>query len=72
MGTTKDTLPHAGVVPGSENQWILAGFNGGGMAMIFTLAGAIAGMVLHGQPFEQTNIPSMFKTTSERLSTMRF
>lgn len=72
MGSTKDALPHAGLVPGSDNQWILAGFNGGGMAMIFTLAKAISGMVLHGETFEQAGILSMFKTTSERLEAMRF
>jgi glycine/D-amino acid oxidase-like deaminating enzyme len=68
MGTTPDGIPHVGSVPGTENQWILAGFNGGGMSMIFTTAENIADMVLNGTSFEQTTIPRAFKTTSERLS----
>ena len=41
------------------------------MAMIFTVAEGIAEMVLNGTEFEKTNIPSLFKTTSERLTTVK-
>lgn len=68
MGVTPDQMPHVGLIPGTTNQYILAGFNGAGMTMIFTTAKEIAGMVLSGKPFEQTNIPGVFKTTEERLS----
>ncbi|PYI09232.1 FAD dependent oxidoreductase superfamily [Aspergillus sclerotiicarbonarius CBS 121057] len=67
MGHTPDTLPHVGRVPGSQSQWILAGFNGAGMLMIFTMTQAIARMV-EGVEYEDTGLPGLFKSTSERLA----
>ncbi|KAI0134333.1 FAD dependent oxidoreductase-domain-containing protein [Xylariales sp. AK1849] len=67
MGITPDGIPHVGQVPGTDNQWILAGFNGGGMPLIFTATREIALMVLRGATFEETNMPKVFKTTEERL-----
>jgi glycine/D-amino acid oxidase-like deaminating enzyme len=67
MGETPDGLPHVGKVPGSRNQWLLAGFNGAGMTMIFTTARAIANMVVYGVEYEDTGLPSVFRSTSERL-----
>ncbi|RAL03233.1 NAD(P)/FAD-dependent oxidoreductase [Aspergillus ibericus CBS 121593] len=68
MGYTPDTLPHVGRVPGSQCQWILAGFNGAGMVMIFTMTRAIASMVVKGLEYEETGLPGLFKSTSERLA----
>ncbi|KAL1651937.1 hypothetical protein SLS58_000060 [Diplodia intermedia] len=70
MGSTPDGFPHVGKVPGEQNQWILAGFNGGGNALVFLCAKAVAKMVLEGVPFEETgvDVPAMFKTTEERLA----
>ncbi|OAA75784.1 FAD dependent oxidoreductase [Akanthomyces lecanii RCEF 1005] len=68
MGITTDGLPHAGRVPGTSNQWILAGFNGGGMLLIPTMTQGIAKMVAQGEELEDTNIPAQFKTTEARLS----
>ena len=67
MGYTWDRMPHVGRVPGRENEWMLAGFNGGGMAMIFTTAEAVARMVVDGCSFEETGLPSIFKTSKERV-----
>ncbi len=67
MGLTPDGLPHVGQVPGTRNEWLLAGFNGGGMVFIFTMTQALADMVLEGKELEQTAIPVLFKTTEERL-----
>ena len=68
MGYTADKNPHVGEVPGSEGrQYVIAGFNGGGMAQIFLCAKGLAKMVGGGVPFAQTGIPRSFKTTSERL-----
>ncbi|KAH8205313.1 hypothetical protein TruAng_000560 [Truncatella angustata] len=69
MGYTPDGAPHMGRVPGTENQWILAGFNGGGMSLIFTATQEIARMVLQGIELEETSIPKIFKTTEDRLET---
>lgn len=68
MGYTPDERPHVGEVPGKEGlQWIMAGFNGGGMAMIFLCAQGLAKMVAGGAAYEETELPMMFKTTTSRL-----
>ncbi|KAK5113618.1 hypothetical protein LTR85_010847 [Meristemomyces frigidus] len=68
QGYTADERPHVGEVPGKEGrQWIMAGFNGGGMSMIFSCAEGLAKMVADGLTFEKTALPMMFKTTSSRL-----
>jgi len=51
MGYTGDGMPHVGRVPGTKGQWMLAGFNGGGMALIATAAKAVAKMVLEDKGF---------------------
>ncbi|KAI9732058.1 MAG: hypothetical protein M1818_007653 [Claussenomyces sp. TS43310] len=67
MGYTSDAVPHIGAVPGKEGQFIAAGFNGHGNPVIFLAAKGIARMVRDGIPFEDTGIPSAFKTTQQRL-----
>ncbi|KAF2826253.1 DAO-domain-containing protein [Ophiobolus disseminans] len=54
MGSTDDGMPHVGRVPEDEYKgvWMLAGFNGGGMALIATAAKAVAKMVLEDLGFE--------------------
>jgi glycine/D-amino acid oxidase-like deaminating enzyme len=57
MGHTSDGMPHVGRVVGEEGeevkgQWMLAGFNGGGMALIAVAARAVARMVLVDLGFE--------------------
>jgi len=68
MGVTPDMLPHVGRVPSSKNQWLLAGFNGAGMLLIFTMTQAIAKMVMNNVEYEDTGLSSIFKSTSERLN----
>jgi hypothetical protein len=67
MGYTFDGFPHGGQVPGQENLFILAGFNGAGMPHIFLTAKGIANMIGNGVPFGESGIPRIFKTTEERL-----
>ena len=67
MGYTLDRMPHVGRLPGRENEWMLAGFNGGGMTMILTTAEAVARMVVDGCSFEETGLPSIFKTSKDRV-----
>ena len=67
MGYTTDTIPHVGEVPGRKDQYICAGFNGAGMIHIFLSAKGLARMISHGVTFEETGIPPVFKTTTERL-----
>jgi glycine/D-amino acid oxidase-like deaminating enzyme len=67
MGLTADGYPHCGSVPGKDNQFIMAGFNGAGMSHIFLTARGIARMIRDGIPYEETGIPRIFKASKERL-----
>ncbi|KAI8943482.1 hypothetical protein NX059_001485 [Plenodomus lindquistii] len=52
QGLTPDGLPHVGRVVGTRKQWVLAGFNGGGMSFIPVVAKAVAKMVSEDVGFE--------------------
>lgn len=69
MGATPDGAPHVGKVPEKQSQWILAGFNGGGNALVYLSAKAVAKMALEGVSLKDSGVgvPSMFETTKERL-----
>lgn len=69
MGTTPDGAPHVGKVPGKQAQWILAGFNGGGNALVYLSAKAVAKMALDGVSLKNSGVevPRVFETTEERL-----
>ena len=67
MGYTSDLQPHVGAVPNKPNRYILAGFNGHGMPIVFLAAKGIADMIRHGKTFEQTGLPRVYRTTEERL-----
>ena len=67
MGYTSDFQPHVGPIPQKPNQYILAGFNGHGMPIIFLAAKAVADMIRNDKTFEQTGLPRVYRTTEERL-----
>lgn len=67
MGYSYDSHPHIGAVPGEDGQYVLAGFNGHGMPVIFLGASELATMVDVEVPFEETGMPLLFKTTKQRL-----
>lgn len=67
IGHTADGYPFCGKVPGKENHFVLAGYNGAGMPLIFLTAKGIAKMIQEDLPFEQSGIPKIFKITEERL-----
>lgn len=67
MGATPDGYPHIGVVPGRQNQFICAGFNGAGMPHIFLSAKGLARMVNEGVEFKETGIPKIFESKLDRL-----
>lgn len=68
MGYTSDLQPHVGAIPNRPNQYIIAGFNGHGMPVVFLAAKGIADMIKHeGMTYEQTGLPRVYKTTEERL-----
>lgn len=66
MGYSFDSTPQVGKVPGKADQYVLAGFNGHGMPIIWLTAKGIAKMVL-GTEFKDTGMPRLYETTQERL-----
>lgn len=67
MGYTSDVQPHVGPIPNKPNRYILAGFNGHGMPIIFLAAKGVAEMIVKDKTFEQTGLPRVYRTTEERL-----
>ncbi|KAF5687041.1 FAD NAD(P)-binding protein [Fusarium circinatum] len=70
MGYSTDSLPHVGEVPGRDGVFVIAGFHGHGMPVIFLAAEGIAAMT-QGLVYENTGIPSLFKTSRDRLESER-
>jgi glycine/D-amino acid oxidase-like deaminating enzyme len=71
MGYSSDFVPHLGQVPNTPSQFILAGFSGHGMPQILLASRGIASMVTEDIPYEQTGLPTVFKTTNERLDSTK-
>jgi len=67
MGSTPDGYPHIGRIPGRQDQFICAGFNGAGMPHIFLSAKGLARMITDGVEFKDTGIPSIFEASLDRL-----
>ena len=68
MAFTADEVPLVGELPGSDGQYVVAGFNGGGMDRIFLSARGIAEMVVNGVPYKRTGVPAIYEATAQRLS----
>ncbi|KAI8657208.1 DAO domain-containing protein [Fusarium keratoplasticum] len=66
VGLTSDEVPFLGPVPGKPGQFVCAGFNGHGMARIFTCAPGVAQMML-GKPWADTGLPECFAFDQERI-----
>ncbi|GKT90075.1 FAD dependent oxidoreductase [Colletotrichum tofieldiae] len=71
MGYSSDGLPHIGVVPGRQNQFIIAGFNGHGMPQIFLSAKGVASMIMEQLSYQSTGIPRIYEATQERLDSSK-
>lgn len=68
MAITADGWPHIGRVPESQGeQYVHAGFNGGGMAMIWLCSIGLAKMIKDGISFEETGLPKFFEARADRL-----
>ncbi|CAJ2511308.1 Uu.00g069330.m01.CDS01 [Anthostomella pinea] len=70
IGLTSDSCPYIGRVPGSEDQWVCAGFNGHGMARIFTCAPGLVKLIQGGK-WSDTGLPECFELTDERLDKLK-
>ncbi|KAJ0165608.1 hypothetical protein CTA2_10622 [Colletotrichum tanaceti] len=71
MGYSSDGLPHIGAVPGRQNQFIIAGFNGHGMPQIFLSAKGVASMIVEQQSYRNTGIPKIYEATQARLDSSK-
>lgn len=71
MGYSFDSLPHLGEVPGKPDQYVLAGFNGHGMPVIWLAAKGVAEMIAKGKPYEEVGLPRIGKTTDKRIRRAR-
>ncbi|KAJ5502105.1 FAD dependent oxidoreductase superfamily [Penicillium fimorum] len=71
MGYSWDSQPHVGPIPGEEDQYVLAGFNGHGMPLVFLSALGVAKMIRNGIEFEEAGIPRLFQSTKERLEKVK-
>ncbi|KAK5790845.1 hypothetical protein VI817_006154 [Penicillium citrinum] len=68
MGYSYDSNPHIGTVPdGGKDQYIIAGFNGHGMPVIWLSSKELATMIIQDIPFEQTCMPRLFQTSQFRI-----
>lgn len=67
MGFSSDFMPYVGEVPAKPGQFILGGFSGHGMPLILLSTKGVVQMLRHGKSFAETDIPSLFQATKERL-----
>jgi glycine/D-amino acid oxidase-like deaminating enzyme len=66
IAMTPDSVPLVGAVDGAEGQWICAGFNGHGMARIWTCAPGLVKLI-HGGSWSSTGLPECFSYSDVRL-----
>jgi glycine/D-amino acid oxidase-like deaminating enzyme len=71
MGYNSDSLPSVGEIPGRKGCFIAAGFEGHGMPVIYLTTKGVAKMVREGARYEDSGLPSMYRTTMERLRSER-
>lgn len=63
---TTDSVPFVGHLESLPGQYVCAGFNGHGMARIFTCAPGLV-KLMHGATWEETGLPKSFDSTQSRL-----
>lgn len=74
MGSSADSLPFVGAVPGKQNLWASVSFNGHGMVMCLKCAEALVTMMLGSKEEHQkldTWFPQSFRLTPERIEKLR-
>ncbi|KAF1350880.1 FAD dependent oxidoreductase [Delphinella strobiligena] len=67
IGMTPDSVPYVGAIDELPGQFICAGFNGHGMARIFTCAPGVAKLILGGE-WKDTGLPECFQYSQDRLN----
>lgn len=66
IAMTPDKVPYVGVIEDLPGQYICAGFNGHGMARIFTCAPGVVKLMLGGT-WSDTKLPESFQYSHERI-----
>ncbi|KAL4934794.1 hypothetical protein BDV06DRAFT_229443, partial [Aspergillus oleicola] len=66
VGLTSDEVPFLGHIGGKPGQFVCAGFNGHGMARIFTCAPGVAKLIA-GKSWAETGLPECFLFSEERM-----
>ena len=66
IAMTPDSVPMVGEIDGMDGQWICAGFNGHGMARIWTCAPGLVEL-MNDKPWSATGLPECFEYSNERL-----
>lgn len=66
IAMTPDSVPMVGAIDGKEGQFICAGFNGHGMARIWTCAPGVVKLML-GEAWSSTGVPECFEYSTARL-----
>lgn len=67
IGMTTDSVPFVGALESLPGQYVCSGFNGHGMARIFTCAPGLV-KIMSGSSWASTGLPECFNVTAERLS----
>lgn len=67
IGMTPDSVPLVGAIKELPGQYICAGFNGHGMARIFTCAPGVV-KIMMGANWDETGLPECFEYSADRLS----
>lgn len=67
IAMTPDSVPLVGPIDGCEGQYICAGFNGHGMARIWTCAPGLV-KLMKGGSWEETGLPECFQYSDERIA----
>lgn len=67
IAMTTDSVPFVGAIESLPGQYICAGFNGHGMARIFTCAPGVARLMCQ-RSWEDTGLPECFQFSPERLA----
>lgn len=70
IAMTPDKVPYVGAIEELSGQYICAGFNGHGMARIFTCAPGVVKLVLGGT-WDDTKLPESFRYSRDRLTKPR-
>jgi glycine/D-amino acid oxidase-like deaminating enzyme len=67
MGYSGDGFPFVGQIPGKEDLWVAASFQGHGMVLCWMCARALVGMIEGREEDIKGWFPEVFKVTKDRL-----